>query len=133
MTYFGSYGVVFAVVLAGALLVIVAFTAARLIAMAEHYFDFAVADLPRHQLMDVNVVPNFQPSAEAYAPAMQAYDLMLDQLRGMGITRDEDADVYTALLGGLVNQQLANDPGGQRWRRLIPRVMSMFADDLGLP
>ena len=34
----------------------------RLIAIAEHYFDFAVADLPRHQLMDVNVVPNFQPS-----------------------------------------------------------------------
>ena len=32
MTYLGSYGVVLAVVLAGALLVIVAFTAARLIA-----------------------------------------------------------------------------------------------------
>ena len=44
-----------------------------------------------------------------------------------------DTDIYTALLGGLVNQQLANDPGGQRWRRLIPRVISMFADDLGLP
>ena len=83
--------------------------------------------------MDVNVVPNFQPSPEAYAPAVQAYNLMLDQLRGMGITRDEDADVYTALIGGLVSQQLANDPGGQRWRRLIPRVISMFADDLGLP
>ena len=38
----------------------------RLIAMAEHYFDFAVADLPRHQLMDVNVVPNFQPSADPW-------------------------------------------------------------------
>ena len=106
---------------------------ARLTAIAEHYFDFAVADLPRHQLMDVNVVPNFQPSPEAYAPAMEAYDLMLGQLRGMGITRDEDADIYTALIGGLVNQQLANDPGGERWRRLIPRVISMFADDLGLP
>ena len=106
---------------------------ARLIAMAEHYFDFAVADLPRHQLMDVNVVPNFQPSPEAYAPAMEVYHQMLEQLRGIGITRDEDADIYTALLGGLVNQQLANDPGGQRWRRLIPRVISMFADDLGLP
>jgi hypothetical protein len=58
---------------------------------------------------------------------------MLGHLRGMGITRDEDADIYTALLGGLVNQQLANDPGGQRWRRLIPRVMNMYADDLGLP
>ncbi len=106
---------------------------ARLIAIAEDYFDFAVADLPRHQLMDVNVVPNFQPSAEAYAPAVEVYSLMLDQLRGLGITTDEDADIYTALIGGLVNQQLANDPGGQRWRRLIPRVLSMFADDLGLP
>lgn len=106
---------------------------ARLIAIAEDYFDFSVADLPRHQLMDVNVVPNFQPSAEAYAPAVAVFGLMLDQLRGLGITADEDADLYTALVGGLVNQQLANDPGGQRWRRLIPRVMTMFADDLGLP
>jgi AcrR family transcriptional regulator len=106
---------------------------ARLIGIAEHYFDFAVADLPRHQLMDVNVVPNFQPSAEAYAPAVEVYGLMLDLLRGLGVTTDEDADIFTALIGGLVNQQLANDPGGQRWRRLIPRVMNMYADDLGLP
>ena len=106
---------------------------ARLIAIAEHYFDFAVADLPRHQLMDINVVPNFQPSAEAYAPAVEVYGVMLGQLRDLGITADEDADIYTALLGGLVNQQLANDPGGQRWRRLIPRVMNMYAGDIGLP
>jgi len=106
---------------------------ARLTGIAEHYFDFAVADLPRHQLMDVNIVPNFQPSAEAYAPAVEVYGVMLGQLRDLGITADEDADIYTALLGGLVNQQLANDPGGQRWRRLIPRVMNMYADDLGLP
>jgi AcrR family transcriptional regulator len=105
---------------------------ARLIAIAEHYFDFAVADLPRHQLMDVNVVPNFQPSPQAYAPAVQVYQVMLDQLRGLGVTAQQDADIYTALIGGLVNQQLANDPRGQRWRRLIPRVMNMFADDLGL-
>jgi len=42
------------------------------------------------------------------------------------------ADIYTALLSGLINQQLANDPGGQRWRRLIPRVIAIFADDLGI-
>ena len=106
---------------------------ARLIGIAEHYFDFAVADLPRHQLMDVNVVPNFQPSAEAYAPAVEVYGLMLELLRGIGITAGEDADIFTALIGGLVNQQLANDQGGERWRRLIPRVMNMYADDLGLP
>jgi AcrR family transcriptional regulator len=106
---------------------------ARLIAIAERYFDFAVADLARHQLMDVAVVPDFHPSPEAYAPALEVYGLMQEELRGLGITSGEDADLFTALIGGLVSQQLANDPGGQRWRRLIPRVISMFADDLGLP
>ena len=106
---------------------------ARLIAMAQRYFDFAVADLARHQLMDVNVVPNFQPSEQAYASAVEVYGLMVEELRGIGITAEEDADIFTAITGGLVNQQLANDPGGQRWRRLIPRVISMYADDLGLP
>ena len=41
--------------------------------------------------------------------------------------------MYTALISGLISQQLANEPGGRRWRRLIPRVMTMFADDIGLP
>ena len=92
-----------------------------------------MADLARHQLMDVNVIPNFQPSPQAYAPAIEVYSLMQVELRGIGITADQDADIFTAIIGGLVSQQLANDPGGQRWRRLIPRVINMFADDLGLP
>ena len=106
---------------------------ARLFAIAERYFDFAVADLARHQLMDVSVIPGFHPSPQAYAPAAEAYGLMPKELRGLGITSGEDADLFTALIAGLVSQQLANDPDGQRWRRLIPRVMSMFADDLDLP
>ncbi len=105
----------------------------RLTAIAERYFDFAVADLARHQLMDVSVIPGFKPSPQAYAPAVEVYGLMQQELRGMGITSDQDADIYTALVSGLVSQQLANDPGGQRWRRLIPRVIAMLADDLGLP
>jgi AcrR family transcriptional regulator len=106
---------------------------AKLVAIAQNYFDFSVADLARHQLMDVNVIPNFQPSPQAYAPAIEVYSLMQVELRGIGITADQDADIFTAIISGLVSQQLANDPGGQRWRRLIPRVINMFADDLGLP
>ena len=37
---------------------------ARLIAGAELYFDFAVADLARHQLMDVKIIPNFEPCSQ---------------------------------------------------------------------
>lgn len=102
----------------------------RLIADAELYFDFSVADLARYQLMNVNILPNFEPSPQAYAASLEAYATMGAYLP---ITDPADADVYTALVSGLVSQQLANDPGGQRWRRLIPRVMTMFADDLGLP
>jgi len=102
---------------------------ARLIKVAELYFDFAVADLARHQLMSVKTIPNFEPSPQAYAASVEAYSRMPTYLP---ISDPADIDVYTALIAGLIAQQLANDPGGQRWRRLIPRVMTMFADDLGL-
>jgi len=103
---------------------------ARLIKDAELYFDFAVADLARHQLMDVKIIPNFEPSPQAYAASVEAYSTMRAYLP---LSDQADIDIYTALISGLIAQQLANDPGGQRWRRLIPRVMTMFADDLGLP
>jgi AcrR family transcriptional regulator len=106
---------------------------ARLVAIAEDYFDWAIADVARHQLMDEHVLPGFRPSEQAYAPSLEVYALFQRNMHAMGLTTDEDADLYTALTAGLVSQQLANDPGGQRWRRLIPRVMSMFADDAGLP
>jgi AcrR family transcriptional regulator len=64
---------------------------ARLTAIAERYFDFAVADLARHQLMDVSIIPGFHPSPEAYAPAVEAYGLLQQELRGMGITSGADA------------------------------------------
>ena len=100
----------------------------RLHFVAEHYFDFAVADLARHQLMDVRAVPDYKPSAAAYEASLRVYELGRQRLDFM---QQDDFDVYTALIAGLVAQQLANDPGGPRWRRLLPRVIGMFADDLG--
>jgi AcrR family transcriptional regulator len=103
---------------------------ARLMATALAYFDFAVADPERYLLMNVRTVPGFAPSANAFQPAVQSYERMRRDL--LHHTQD-DLDVLTALIAGLISQQLANDPGGQRWRRLLPRVISSFADDLGLP
>ena len=105
----------------------------RLLALATTYFDFAVADLERHQLMDVPMLRDFRPSEEAYRPAIECYEIMRSVLTEIGIHRQADLDMYTALAGGFVNQQLANDPGGDRWRGLLPRAMGLLADDLGLP
>ena len=85
-------------------------------AAALHYFDFAVADLARHQLMD-STPADFQPSPQAYEASIRTYALMSQHLP---LSEQADIDIYTALIAGLVSQQLANDPGGQRWRRLLP-------------
>jgi hypothetical protein len=42
-------------------------------------------------------------------------------------------ELFTALIGGLVDQQFANEPGGDRWRRLIGRAIEMYASELDLP
>lgn len=47
---------------------------------------------------------------------------------------DGDAfDIWVGLIGGLVNQQLANDPGGTRWSALLDRAMDIWAYGVGLP
>jgi AcrR family transcriptional regulator len=104
-----------------------------LLAVARSYFEFAVADVVRHQLMDTAAVPGFEPSPEAYAPSVAVMDLLVGLLRRLGLTDPDDRDIFTALVGAMVEQQLANDPGGDRWRRLLPRAIDMYADHTGLP
>ncbi len=100
---------------------------------AHVFFDFAVANLARHQLMNQRTIPGFEPSAEAYAPAVRVLEDFRALLARFGVTRQEDGDLCIALIGGLVDSQLANDPGGDRWGRLVDRVVDMLADNLGLP
>ena len=105
----------------------------RLLALTSTYFDFAVSNLERHQLMDMPMLRDFTPSEEAYRPAVECYEIMRSTLAEIGIRRQADLDMFTAMAGGFVNQQLANDPTGDRWRVLLPRALTLFADDLGLP
>ncbi len=99
---------------------------------ARLFFDFAVADLARHQLMNQRTLPGFVPSEESYAPAVEVVRLMRARVAPFGITRDQDIDLFTAIVGGLVDGQLANDPGGDRYARLLDRAIDMYADNLGL-
>jgi AcrR family transcriptional regulator len=104
----------------------------ELLREAETFFDFAVADLARHQLMNQATIPDFRPSEEAYAHSLDAYERMRAALRGIGIRSNADLDLWTALLSGAVNQQLANDPEGNRWRRQLPRLVDMYCDETGI-
>lgn len=97
------------------------------------FIDFALADVSRNQLMNVRVIPDFTPSAAAYGVAVEAFELMRVRLRVVGVTRDRDVDLFTALIAGIVMQQEANDPAGDRWRRLVPAALGMYADAVGIP
>ncbi len=99
---------------------------------AHTFFDFAVADLARYQLMNQRTIPGFEPSPEAYAPAVQSLEHFRARLVRFGVTKEEDVDLCSSLLAGLADQQLANDPGGNRWGRLVDRTVDMLADNLGL-
>lgn len=104
-----------------------------LLRVAELFFDFATADLARHQLMNLATIPGFEPSDEAYTHSLRVYARMTTAMRELGVRQAGDLDLWTALISGAVNQQLANDPGGMRWRRQLPRLVDMFADEVGLP
>jgi AcrR family transcriptional regulator len=99
----------------------------------EYWFDFSTADLARYQLMNRSVIPGFAPSEDAYAPSLAAYEWMRAKMRAIGVRTQADLDLWTALTTGLIDQQLANDPGGTRWRRQIPRLVDMYADEVGIP
>ena len=101
--------------------------------VARTWFDYAVADLARHQLMNQRTIPGFEPSPESYAPAVRVLDKGVATLRELGVTDRADFDIWVSLLGGLVDQQLANDPGGDRFARLLDRAIDMWADAIGIP
>lgn len=107
---------------------------AALRTVARTFFDFSTADLPRHQLMDSRIIPDFTPTPDAYAPAVRVM-ATLHELFGtiLGDFRAEDVDLFVALIGGLIDAQWSNDPGGQRYGRLLDRAVDMFADDMGVP
>ena len=101
--------------------------------VARVFFDFAVANPARHQLMNQRPIPGFVPSADSYAPAVRVLELGQQLFSSLGLTDPSDNDIWDAIIVGLVNQQLANDPGGTRWSALLDRAIDIWADGVGLP
>ena len=98
----------------------------RLAAALQRFVAFCTADVARYQLLFQRTIPDFEPSPESYAPAVRALDGTVARLAAIGITDPRLADLWTACTVGLVSQQISNDPGGDRWVRLIPDVVDMY-------
>ena len=101
--------------------------------VARVFFDFAVANPARHQLMNQRTIPGFVPSAESYAASVRVLELGQQIFRSLGLSDLSDSDIWDAMVVGMINQQLANDPGGTRWSALLDRAIDIWADGVGLP
>lgn len=94
-------------------------------AAAHAFFAFCTADPVRYQLLFQRTIPDFEPSEESFAVALRVYETMSTAFAGFGITDPDAIDLWTAVLTGLTDQQLSNDPGGNRWERLVDRTVDM--------
>ena len=99
---------------------------ATLVMDAKRFVDFCTSDVARYQLLFQHLLPGFAPSEASYAPAVRALELTRERLAENGVRDPAHADIWTALMTGLVDQQIANDPCGDRWSRLVDEVVAMF-------
>jgi hypothetical protein len=98
----------------------------QLVVHAHRFAAFCASDVARYQLLFQHLIPGFSPSPESYAPAIRALDNARQRLELAGVCDPRHMDLWTALMTGLVDQQISNDPGGDRWIRLIDDVVEMF-------
>ena len=95
-------------------------------AMAHRAMAFMVEEPARYSLMFHRTIPGFTLSPESYAVSVE----QLERARAWFARNDLGApgalDLFTSLVGGLAGPQIANDPGGDHWVRLVDTAVDMF-------
>ncbi len=105
---------------------------AALKARTRQFLVFCMADPARTQLLFQRPIPDFEPSPESYALAVEHLSETARMFTAMGIDNPAHLDLWTSIVSGLISQQLANEPGGDRWTRLSDDAVDMFFDYVGV-
>jgi AcrR family transcriptional regulator len=95
-------------------------------ASMRDFVAFCTADPVRYQLLFQRTIPGFEPSAESYAISVEGLRFTQERLAAIGFGDHHALDLLTAIGTGLTDQQISNDPGGDRWIRLVDEAMEMF-------
>lgn len=94
---------------------------------AAHLFAAFCLERPeRFQLLSQRTVPGFVPSAAAAELARTAFAAWRTALAAAGVTDRDGVDVLTAVVKGVVDQQITHDPAGRRYLRHLDTVIDMF-------
>jgi AcrR family transcriptional regulator len=93
------------------------------------FVTFAVEDTARCALLLQRPIPGFEPSADSYAVAQQVLGRVITLLGTAGVESEGDLDCFIAMIAGLIDAQISNDPGGDRWIRHLDRLIDLHLDD----
>jgi AcrR family transcriptional regulator len=99
-------------------------------AVSHFFVEFCAADFARYQLLFQRTIPGFEPSPESFKISEDSLAQLGALLARCGVNDPEMLDLFTALGTGLADQQLSNDPGGDRWTRLIDEAVEMFYEHI---
>jgi AcrR family transcriptional regulator len=93
------------------------------------FVTFALEDPARCALLLQRPIPGFEPSAESFVVAQAVLTRAVDLLHTAGLEDQGDVDCFIAMVAGLIDAQISNDPGGDRWIRHLDRLTDMHLDD----
>lgn len=93
------------------------------------FAEFATADPARNSLLFRRVVPGFEPSDESYAVAQEALGHAVTVMASAGVADPGDVDCLVAMTAGLIEAQLSNEPGGDRWLKHLDRMTDLLIDN----
>jgi AcrR family transcriptional regulator len=94
--------------------------------LLRDFVEFCTTDEVRYQLLFQRTIPGFEPSPESFAISVENLQETADWFREVGLGGQETLDLFTAIGSGIADQQISNDPGGDRWVRLVDEAMEMF-------
>jgi AcrR family transcriptional regulator len=90
---------------------------------------FGLEDPGRYELLFQRHVPGFTPSAGSYALAQEVLGRAVSLMQAAGVNDQGDIDCIVAVTAGLMDTQLSNEPGGNRWVRHLNRLVDLVVDD----
>jgi len=94
----------------------------------REWIAFALEDISRYQLLFQRHIPGFTPSPESYALAERALRPLIGLVRDAGAADPGDLDCMIAVVAGLTDAQISNDPTGDRWIRHTDRLIDLLID-----
>jgi len=94
------------------------------------FVAFGLEDPARYELLFERHVPGFTPSPTSYVLAEEVLGRVYKLINETGVTKQGDIDCIVAIVAGLMEAQLSNDSGGNRWIRHLNRLVDLYVDDV---